>query len=1347
MERKAKQRIKTRTIVSVTVLLVILLGFYTFLNLGQRFATQILGDLVARQTNGFYSLDFSKLDINLLDREIQVEDLYLQADSAKISSETGLNTIYEVELSKLIINFESLMKLYFQRTLEIESMRIVDPEIRMQQLGEKTSRASTFSLKTGNLYKALSDYLTVLKVDYFRIQDGDLSYNSDQFSVGNIDFQVQNLLLDSVARNNVFYSEKVFLEVQNQKYFLPDSVHEIAFDRFVLSTEDSILRFENLSIQPTENSGVLFEDENDFNVYDVLIPELAIKGIDYQSAYRDNHLSIDQLVFTNPQIFIDDESHGTRPDSGDDNSILSLLFTVFKKVEIGELAVKNAALDLKINSSQSYQRLKSEETSISFSNIRIDSSNYRFDKKTEYFDGVSLEIKNYDYILPDSVHEVTLENLTLNSEDSTLLIRSLRVKNKRSIQPTEKLNIEIPLLEMTGFNYQELFNKRLVVRNLLVDRLNLTLPQSARNAEHNDNSASLQGFYREVAPFFDEMLIKRFTIGNAAILSSPALTIGSASLDLEQINMNAATKSFSDLCIASSVTLRDVTFDQDSIKLEGNQVKLRDNFSRLVLQNWDVKIEMKDMQVNGQFDTLQISALYPDSVLAGNIMSFRKALVKSPQLQLKIQTSSNKDQSLAFGMEKEIVILNGKIEAQIDSAYISVDEIDTDFYLGDSIALHNISAQQIITEIPSLHHQMQIRELGYDTLADEIRAVGIGIKPLDRKDTTIFQVSLRLPEILLSGVKQDQFFKDGFLTADRIIIQEPDLLFTPAGRDTVLTATDLEDQKKTKLVVNQLSIIDGNLALEKNAGPLRKLKVKDYSVHLRNLDYQDLNSIFDSESIQVEIGAVLPELTSGTEFSTESIKFDSREELLSVTSLQYSDSEGSIDIIIPNIDLIGLDLARSTREGGLIANSLLFSDPEITFTKKKQTIKNGTEMLSVPPVSLASLNLQNINFTYLDSSFSEKFKLIGADLSLLGVNQEGPISLDLLLQDCEDVILSGPSVTVPVNQLYEVQVGPYWFSSARQTLALQDVVFNPLTTKEEFSARLSTQKDWFKADAKSLQISGLDALKILKDSSIHISKIELQESDLLVYRDKRLPFPEDQVGQLPAEQIASIPMPIRIDTLLVNGKVAYEEHPEDYDITGIITFDQMKAQVTNLTNIDIQPNTLMRLDATGKIMNEGNFQVKAKFELGHPRQRFNFQGIVKDLPMDSLNKMLSPVASIKIKDGWAEKIEFNFLADDSLAIGNMTFLYKDLKLQVLNTKKHETNLKSGLMSFFANTFVVRKKNPRFLFPRKGRIYYKRDPSRAVFGYWGKSLLSGAVSSVGIHKSDRQEKKDARNAER
>jgi hypothetical protein len=78
----------------------------------------------------------------------------------------------------------------------------------------------------------------------------------------------------------------------------------------------------------------------------------------------------------------------------------------------------------------------------------------------------------------------------------------------------------------------------------------------------------------------------------------------------------------------------------------------------------------------------------------------------------------------------------------------------------------------------------------------------------------------------------------------------------------------------------------------------------------------------------------------------------------------------------------------------------------------------------------------------------------------------------------------------------------------------------------------------------------------------------------------------------------------------------------------------------------------------------------------------------------------------------------------------MRMYYDDLRVSVINRKRGN---QKGLESFFANSFVVRAKNPTRRFLRVGEIEYERDPRRSIFRYWYKSLLTGIQSSVGLRK--------------
>ncbi|NQZ78560.1 MAG: hypothetical protein HRT61_20975, partial [Ekhidna sp.] len=374
-----------KTISLVVLLLVVTatLAFALFF-VGQRYSETILNEVVKRETNGFYQLDFQSLELDVIDNRITVKSLRLIPDSTRNFVELGLNNVYEIDLVELIIDLESLYDLYLNKELNIKNVRVVDPDIQMISLSN--SKKTKFSFEAGNMYQAISDYLKVLKIDYFRIQDGELQYDGNRFALGEIDFLIKNLLMDSVSRENqVFYSEQIELEIRNQLFHLPDSIHQITFGKFVLSTSDSILSFEDIRIKPTEASNVTFEGENNVNVYDIHVPKLSFKGVDYVAAYQNNHLVIEELHFEEPTIFVDDESHAARKKKRKDNSLLALVFQVFGALDIRKLSISDAHVDLKINR-EKYQRLKVEESNIVFHHIHLDTTNYLFDHRFRYFE-------------------------------------------------------------------------------------------------------------------------------------------------------------------------------------------------------------------------------------------------------------------------------------------------------------------------------------------------------------------------------------------------------------------------------------------------------------------------------------------------------------------------------------------------------------------------------------------------------------------------------------------------------------------------------------------------------------------------------------------------------------------------------------------------------------------------------------------------------------------------------------------------------------------------------------------------------------------------------------------------
>jgi len=245
-----------------------------------------------------------------------------------------------------------------------------------------------------------------------------------------------------------------------------------------------------------------------------------------------------------------------------------------------------------------------------------------------------------------------------------------------------------------------------------------------------------------------------------------------------------------------------------------------------------------------------------------------------------------------------------------------------------------------------------------------------------------------------------------------------------------------------------------------------------------------------------------------------------------------------------------------------------------------------------------------------------------------------------------------------------------------------------------------------------------------------------------VYRDKSVPFPEDRYMPMLQKKLHDLDYPLWIDTLHLTSTIKYTEKPVDSELEGVMTFDDIDAYLVNVRTSDTLRDKSMKLLASGKMYNSAPFNLKVDFDQSAPNYSYHMVGSVSDFDLTLLNQMLGPVAGVNIKSGYGQTIQFNFEAADRVAIGEMRFRYDDLKITILNKKTHEAEgLGRGIKTFFANTFVVKKKNPGVaFFVKKGDIFYERDPSRAIFNDWGKALISGAVSSIGINKSTRAQKK-------
>jgi len=429
----------------------------------------------------------------------------------------------------------------------------------------------------------------------------------------------------------------------------------------------------------------------------------------------------------------------------------------------------------------------------------------------------------------------------------------------------------------------------------------------------------------------------------------------------------------------------------------------------------------------------------------------------------------------------------------------------------------------------------------------------------------------------------------------------------------------------------------------------------------------------------------------------------------------------------------------------LVAFDLKVSNPSITIYRNPLiTVKDTIEKNSGPKINpkiankliLKKFILTNVKIN-LYSSFtdtiptlsSSKNKIVFEDFTIDESARSGlPFraeKFDINIKEFDYQFESG---------LYSMQASDFSASYSDSVVSFNDVSLLPLYSKKQFGIEKGEQTDRLKIKVQELNLKHINVKSFLESGNCSARVCELSKLNVMAYRDKNITRIEVPVYS-PQDLIRKIPFYINIDSILIDSSfVAYEELAKGANKSGEITFNNINATVTGLTNDSLltSGNRQVEINATALIMNSGKLKSRYSFPLNTTETRFECSAVIESFPLNSLNKMLKYNANLIIKEGVSDKLEFSFHANEKYSKGELTFQYHDLKIEILNKSTNKNNFKEKIKSFAINTFVLRSSNPRKNEPPiKGVIYYKRNPNRFIFNYTMKSVLSGLKSTLGL----------------
>ena len=554
--------------------------------------------------------------------------------------------------------------------------------------------------------------------------------------------------------------------------------------------------------------------------------------------------------------------------------------------------------------------------------------------------------------------------------------------------------------------------------------------------------------------------------------------------------------------------------------------------------------------------------------------------------------------------------------------------------------------------------------------------------------------------------------------------------------------------------------------IENGLGKGQSLEMEQFQVQIKNflLDEESKptpTQLFYADDVQVSsknFYHFLPDSTYTVHFGE--LGFSSKRGHLwglqiNVHPLNQPASENYVNAYIPEVHLEGINLYQFYQKQGLDIQRLSIHSPWVkgsTFPKAKKKSFTLNDLYPAIAGFTPSLNIQQIQLAKGDFFLNDyknikpdKFHLgkVHLDVNNFQVDSTSNTKNKQFLADGVKFRLTDYELNLP-DSLHKVAFKELRINTATKAAYVDSLLYSPILPKYEHSKKVGLETDHITVFIDKGFLQDIDLRGLLTGQAFRANRLILRDMETTVFRNKSGGYerPENHFPPLPRQLLMKSSIPIDLDTLeLKNANVMYEEHALLSDSMGYFNITNINVDVHNVTNDQqkIEDGTSMSIYANCKVMDEGRLLVFFDMPLNSPDGEYYMEGRMDSMRLDCMNTMLDPVASLRIKQGHVRKIKFKVHGNDQFATGIMRFIYKRLRISVLN-KKHKDG---GLGSLIANTFVVIRNNPRRLIIRKGRIFFRRDTTRSIFHYWANTMLSGVKHSIGIRGQVEKPDKEAK----
>ena len=248
--------------VFVTLLLVLLAGFWYLSNHWRPLLNEKLHALILSSSDSLYRVGYDDLDFNLVTGDAYLRNFKLIPDTAVYkllkTQHKAPDNLYDVSVAELEINNFHPKRIYTMRKLNIDEIIIRNPDIKV--INETQIYNDTIQPKDKRtLYQKISKILTELTIDNIAFENVNVSYSNRNETkekttrLKNVNINVNDLRVDSASQVDSmrFYNARsVDFKMNDYRIATGDSLYYIDFKGIHFTSADRSVVLDGFKMMP-----------------------------------------------------------------------------------------------------------------------------------------------------------------------------------------------------------------------------------------------------------------------------------------------------------------------------------------------------------------------------------------------------------------------------------------------------------------------------------------------------------------------------------------------------------------------------------------------------------------------------------------------------------------------------------------------------------------------------------------------------------------------------------------------------------------------------------------------------------------------------------------------------------------------------------------------------------------------------------------------------------------------------------------------------------------------------------------------------------------------------------------